>query len=311
MTKFRQKGVPLRPIALVSLCVLSLITACSYVAPDVKATETRVYANVLATITAAAPSATRTPQPLAGFAWAFTAPGPTPAETPRSVLTPSTSPTATPTRRPSDIQITGFDGDQEKMVRAGMEYLKSCKPATYDYARTQLDVVTLGEDRAGTLYYFVYGQPNIFIPAKSDVFDIYRYQETSRRFATAVVLVHAAKRLELGDDAGLSEASRFALAFYDACKPKETSTDPNANWLNQALRDWLEEMAAPGCGQGCAYHKPGCDIKGEIYPEWNDKVYFLPTSKSYGAVNMDDQYTHRWFCTENEATANGWKKSTQ
>jgi hypothetical protein len=117
--------------------------------------------------------------------------------------------------------------------------------------------------------------------------------------------------LELGDDTGLSEASGFALALFDACKPKETSADPDANWLYQAFRDWLEEMAAPGCAQGCVSHKPGCDIKGEMYPEWNDKIYFLPSSKSYGAVNMDDVYTHRWFCTENEATAGGWKKSTQ
>ncbi len=308
---FWQKGVSLRQLVLISLCMISLMTACSSVAPDVKATETRIYANVLATITAAAPAATRTEQPLAAFAWAYTAPGPTPVETPSSVLTPSASPTATRTPKPSDIQITGFDDGHEKMVRGGLEYLKNCKSTTYDYVRSQLDVVTLGEDRPGTLYYFNFGQPSVYIPPKSDVFDVYRYQETSRRFATAVILVHAAKRLELGDDTGLSEASKFALALFDACKPKETSADPNANWLYQAFRDWLEEMAAAGCAQGCVYHKPGCDIKGEIYPEWNDKVYFLPSSKSYGAVNMDDLYTHRWFCAENEATANGWKKSTQ
>ncbi len=311
MTMFWQKGVSLRLLVLISMCTLSLITACSSVAPDVKATEARIYANVLATITAAAPAATRTDQPLAAFAWAYPAPGPTPAETPASVLMPSAGPTATRTPKPSDIQVSGFDQDQAKMVRGGLDYLKSCKPATYDYVRTQVDVVALGEDRSGTLYYFDYGQPNVYIPPKSDVFDVYRYQDTTRRFATAVVLVHAAKRLELGDDAGISEASKFALEVFDACKPKETNDDPNANSLNEAFHGWLDEMAAPGCAQGCVYHKPSCEIKGELYPEWNDKVYFLPSSKSYGAVNMNDTFTHRWFCTENEATAAGWKKSTQ
>jgi hypothetical protein len=313
MTRFWQKGVSVRQLVFISLSMLLLITACSSIVPDAKATEAKMYANVLATITAAAPAATRTEQPLAAFAWAYPASGPTPAETPQSILTPvsSASPTATRTPKPSDLQITGFNGDQEKTVRGGLEFLKSCKPATYDYVRSQVDVVTLGEDTAATLYYFNYGEPKVFIPPKSDVFDVYRYQDTSRRFTTAVILVHAAKRLELGDDTAVSEASKFALALFDACKPKETSADPNANWLYQAFHDWLDEMAAPGCAEGCVYHKPNCDIKGEIYIEWNDKVYFLPNSKSYGAVNMNDPYTHRWFCTENEATAGGWKKSAQ
>ncbi len=307
----------MRRIILVSLFVLSLTTACSTVAPDAKATEARIYANVLATITAAAPAPTATEHPLSAFAWVYAAPVPTPSgtvalgATPAAGATPSATPTVTRTPRPAELQFTGFDEAQGKLVRGGLEYLKSCKSSSYDYVRSQLDEIALGDDRAGTLYYFDYGQPVVYVPPKSDVFDAYRYPETSRLFATAVVLVHAAKRLELGDDSGLSQASQYALALFDSCKPKETSADPSAGWLQQVFREWLEEMAAPGCAKGCLYHKPGCDIKGEIYMEWNDKVFYVPTAKSYGAVVMDDTYSHRWFCTENEATAAGWRKAGQ
>ncbi len=301
----------MRQIIYISLSLLVLTTACNYVAPDVKATEARIYANVLATITASAPIVTPTDRPLAAFAWAYAAPIPTPSNTPVATATPDATPTATRTPKPAELVLTGFDESQTNVVKGGLEYLKNCKPAAYDSARTQLDEIALGDDNAGSVYYFSYGQPIVHLPPKSDIFNAYRYDETSRRFIMAVLLVHAAKRLEFGDDTGLPEASRIALDLFAACKPQQADTDPSAAWLSQVLQEWLGEMAAAGCSQGCIYHKPGCDIKGEIYIEWNDKVFFVPTSKAYGAVVMDDIYSHRWFCSEDEATAAGWRKAAQ
>ncbi len=303
--------VPLRQIIPISLSLLVLASACSYVVPDAKATEARIYANVLATITASAPTVTPTDSPLAAFAWAYAAPMPTSSSTPIFTATPDATPTATSTPKPTELQFTGFDETQLKVVKGGLEYLKNCKPAYYDSARTQISEIALGDDSAGSVYYFSYGQPVLYLPPRSDVFNAYRYDETSRRYVMAVLVAHAGKRLEIGDDTGLAGASRVALEILDTCKPKQSDTDPNAAWLYQALQEWLEEMAATGCAQGCLYHKTGCDIKGEIYIEWNDKVYYVPTSKAYGAVVMDDTYSHRWFCTEDEATAAGWRKAGQ
>lgn len=54
--------------------------------------------------------------------------------------------------------------------------------------------------------------------------------------------------------------------------------------------------------------KPGCDIKGNI--SWNNdkKLYHLPGMKDYEITEISPEKGERWFCTESEAIANGWKK---
>jgi hypothetical protein len=55
--------------------------------------------------------------------------------------------------------------------------------------------------------------------------------------------------------------------------------------------------------------KPGCNIKGNI--SWNQKakLYHLPEMKDYKITKIDPAKGERWFCTESEAIANGWKKA--
>jgi hypothetical protein len=54
---------------------------------------------------------------------------------------------------------------------------------------------------------------------------------------------------------------------------------------------------------------PGCNIKGNI--SWNKKakLYHLPGMKDYEITKIDPGKGERWFCTESEAIANGWKKA--
>jgi hypothetical protein len=55
--------------------------------------------------------------------------------------------------------------------------------------------------------------------------------------------------------------------------------------------------------------KPGCNIKGNI--SWNNsqKLYHLPGMKDYEITKISPEKGERWFCTEAEAIANGWKKA--
>lgn len=63
-----------------------------------------------------------------------------------------------------------------------------------------------------------------------------------------------------------------------------------------------------GCPQGCDVPPPGCTIKGNL--SWDgEKIYHRPGWQSYHATEIDPGRGERWFCTEEEARANGWRRS--
>ena len=51
-----------------------------------------------------------------------------------------------------------------------------------------------------------------------------------------------------------------------------------------------------------------CIIKGNVNRE-GDRIYFLPGNSAYGKVRMDKGLGERWFCSEEEAIAAGWRKA--
>lgn len=55
--------------------------------------------------------------------------------------------------------------------------------------------------------------------------------------------------------------------------------------------------------------KPGCIIKGNISINTGDKLYHLPRMEDYESTVIDPANGERWFCTESEAIANGWRKA--
>jgi hypothetical protein len=54
---------------------------------------------------------------------------------------------------------------------------------------------------------------------------------------------------------------------------------------------------------------PGCNIKGNISISTNKKLYHLPEMKDYKITKISPEKGERWFCSEAEAIANGWKKA--
>jgi len=50
----------------------------------------------------------------------------------------------------------------------------------------------------------------------------------------------------------------------------------------------------------------GCNIKGNINSK-GDKIYHAPGTRSYGVTKINESKGERWFCSEEEATAAGWR----
>lgn len=115
----------------------------------------------------------------------------------------------------------------------------------------------------------------------------------------------------------LSQAQEQARAQgLTSCRPTPTPslTATRAPTPTQPTATAKPRTATPtvatGCPQGCASPPPGCAIKGNISSS-GVKIYHLPGQRYYEQTVIDPNKGERWFCTEQEAEANGWRKSKQ
>lgn len=66
--------------------------------------------------------------------------------------------------------------------------------------------------------------------------------------------------------------------------------------------------SASSCPNGCNEPPSGCVIKGNISSD-GEKIYHVPGGGSYNVTKITPSKGERWFCTEAEAVANGWRKA--
>ncbi len=59
--------------------------------------------------------------------------------------------------------------------------------------------------------------------------------------------------------------------------------------------------------RGANRHPVGCPIKGNI-DAIGRRYYYLPNNKWYAIISVNPEAGERWFCTEKEALAAGWRK---
>lgn len=83
-------------------------------------------------------------------------------------------------------------------------------------------------------------------------------------------------------------ASGYILAFH-------SDKLPNWNMVRTGLAAW---------GM-----MPGCDIKGNISPTTGERIYHVPGQEHYRETTINRRYGERWFCSEAEARAAGWRKA--
>jgi len=59
-------------------------------------------------------------------------------------------------------------------------------------------------------------------------------------------------------------------------------------------------------GRARTDHPPGCDIKGNINRK-GQRIYHLPGTEHYAQTHVDAAQGERWFCSEEQARAAGWR----
>ncbi len=53
----------------------------------------------------------------------------------------------------------------------------------------------------------------------------------------------------------------------------------------------------------------GCAIKGNVSIGSREKIFHVPGQQDYSATRISPEYGERWFCSEDEARAAGWRKA--
>jgi endonuclease YncB( thermonuclease family) len=77
-------------------------------------------------------------------------------------------------------------------------------------------------------------------------------------------------------------------------------------WRGDFVRPWVWRR---GIRLAARDDQPGaCRIKGDIGKR-GVRVYHLPEDRNYARVRIDAHAGERWFCTETEARAAGWRKA--
>lgn len=66
-----------------------------------------------------------------------------------------------------------------------------------------------------------------------------------------------------------------------------------------------------GCAGGCTVYPSWCSIviKGNVAFESQERIYHVPGQEYYDVTRISPEYGERWFCTEAEAQAAGWRKA--
>jgi hypothetical protein len=107
----------------------------------------------------------------------------------------------------------------------------------------------------------------------------------------------------------------FAAACLACASPQPAGPDAGGSFGGQPVTDRPAAAASVpgdaggGCPSGCLTPPPGCNIKGNINIRTGERIYHVPGQKHYDDVTIETETGERWFCTESEAEANGWRRS--
>lgn len=75
-------------------------------------------------------------------------------------------------------------------------------------------------------------------------------------------------------------------------------------WSSGSLPS-ISSLVPVTAGQSSA----NCNIKGNISQDTGERIYHVPGQRYYDSTVISPRYGERWFCSEAEARAAGWRKA--
>jgi len=106
----------------------------------------------------------------------------------------------------------------------------------------------------------------------------------------------------------LSGLLLFILIFISGCT-SQTTTPTTGSLINRS--NYVQPSANTGNDNppsGISQDDESCLIKGNISSS-GEKIYHVPGGSYYDRTVIDESKGERWFCSEQEAQAAGWRKS--
>jgi len=87
-----------------------------------------------------------------------------------------------------------------------------------------------------------------------------------------------------------------------------------AAFLGSGGHALLPQIAAPSLSSPATPSRPAivtadCKIKGNVSINSGERIYHVPGQHWYDETRISPQHGERWFCTETEARAAGWRKA--
>jgi len=110
----------------------------------------------------------------------------------------------------------------------------------------------------------------------------------------------------------LAVLSSRALHVPAGAPPQPATAPSSIPWPQKTLLAESPSLvidAVGSCPAGCVQPAAGCVIKGNISFRTGERIYHLPGQQYYEKTVIRPEQGERWFCTEGEAQANGWRKS--
>jgi endonuclease YncB( thermonuclease family) len=111
-------------------------------------------------------------------------------------------------------------------------------------------------------------------------------------------------------------AQGLALAYRhyskDYVRQEEAAREAKRGlWRGEFVKPWQWRKGKRMAGERTGDVTPGaCRIKGNISRR-GTKIYHLPSGRYYRATKINEDRGERWFCSEAEAKAAGWRRSSQ
>ena len=92
--------------------------------------------------------------------------------------------------------------------------------------------------------------------------------------------------------------------FHDEKKAKENEL---GLWQGRFIYPW-EWRRGKRFNNNFNSENKNCDIKGNISSK-GQKIYHIPGNINYEKTKINENKGERWFCSEEEAQMNGWRRS--